>query len=76
MRDPVLHWPDLSDSYFTSLYGFVHDDIVGTTNSFTYTDYDGDDWTAYYMGGIEEAELVAYDIWQVTIRLAITGAAS
>lgn len=75
VRDPVLYWADMDEDDFQDLDSFVEDDLDGTTNSFTYTDYNGDDWTAYYMGGIEDAEPVDYDCWQVTIRLAITAAA-
>jgi len=43
-----LVWAALRESEKDALQGFFEDDANGMKESFTYTDHEGDDWTAYF----------------------------
>ena len=44
----ILRWEHLRESEKTALQSFFEDDADGMRLSFTYTDHEGDSWTAYF----------------------------
>src|SRR3990167_1967097 len=67
VSDPLLYWPDLSDSERDDLKTFFFDQVGGTGNDITYTDQDGIVSTVQYIGGIETSRMVNFDCWEVSL---------
>ena len=71
LKNPVLHWSSMTEANYNTLKTFINTTISGTTNSFTFTDWDSTGHTAYYMGGLEKARSTTFNTWVVDIQLAI-----
>jgi len=70
IRDPVLHFTDLSETDYNNLASFINNTVVGATTSFTYTDWDSTSYTVRYVSGIP-GQQVDLDQWVVDLALAV-----
>ncbi|MBM3280911.1 MAG: hypothetical protein FJY95_22965 [Candidatus Handelsmanbacteria bacterium] len=66
---PVLHWSQMSEDEKDDLVDFIFLTCVGSANSFTLTDWNGDTHTVRYFGGLEKATSTEYDAWRVDLAL-------
>ena len=70
VKDPSLHWDTLEKTYFDALMDFFYTQTIGSENACTFNDWDDDDHTAYYMGGLEKAEGDG-ETYKLDLKLAI-----
>lgn len=71
LKNPTLVWNNLNETDFTSLKNFIFNTVDGTTQQFSFTDWNSTTYNARYMGGLEKSQQVAYEQWKVELRLAI-----
>ena len=69
----VLAWENLPLANFTSIKTFFYTTVTGANTTVRYIDENGTTNTVKYLGGIESAQLIAYNLYQLELRL---GAAS
>ncbi len=68
---PTLSWGTLPEADYILLRDFILDTVRGSSNEFTFVDWNSTSWTATYLGGIETAQKVDYDCWRVAIELQL-----
>lgn len=80
MASGYLHDPEialeLTDAHKDDLRNFIVNTVGGSINEFTYTDYDSNDFTVQYMGGLREMQRSGNNTWIARIQLHVVGTAT
>ena len=79
----ALSFTELTETMKDDLESFFDTTVEGTTNTFTYTDHDGDDWTARFLNTeltwrelatVGDGEGGTEGRWAVDLELEVTAA--
>lgn len=66
-----LSWEMLSDTEKTAILDFFHDDVDGVAETWTYTDVDGNTYTARFLDPTMALTKTAGNVWNVTARIEL-----
>ena len=71
IKNPTLVWNNLGQTDFTALKNFIFTTVSGSTQQFSFTDWNSTAYNVRYMGGLEKAQQVAFEQYKVELTLAI-----
>jgi len=65
----TLHWQNLPEANYTAIKTFFYTTVAGAAEAVHYIDQDATVNTVKYLGGIEDASMVGFELYELEIRL-------